>query len=277
MRKEHRTNKDASRSTFQHPPAHPAYRDPGSPPGLFNIYGRRPVLEALKKGVVTGIEIARSAHGQIVDEIIHTAEERRVPLRRVEDLPETEDVVSQGVRAAAKPPEVRGDLRPFLERLSKDPLPLFLMLDGVTDPHNFGAILRTAEGAGVTAVIISERRQAPVNDTVVKASAGAAYLVSVFQVANLAQTARLLKTAGLWIVAATGEEGGTSAWEYDWNRPTVLIVGAEGMGVSTLLRRDADDEVRIPMYGRIDSLNVSVATGVLLFEAVRRRTKQDRK
>ena len=271
MRHDRRTSRDsrpdAPRPVFREHSSH----EPG-PSGSFFIYGRRPVLEALKKGAVISVQIAKSAHGEIINEIVKSAEERQVPVRQVVDMPEPEDVVTQGVTASARPPEVRGDLRDFLECLPKDPLPLILMLDGITDPHNFGAILRTAEGAGVTAVIFRERRQAPVTDTVVKASAGAAYLLPLFHVANLAQTVRLLKDAGLWIVASVGEEG-IPAWNYDWDRPATLIVGAEGAGVSDLLLRDADDAVKIPMYGHIESLNVSVATGVLLFEAARKRTQ----
>lgn len=272
MRKDFRTSKGAPRKLHHRSEDERSQRDPGST-GLFHIYGRRPVLEALKKGMVIEIEIARTAHEQIVDEIARAAEERQIPVRNVPQMSDQEGELDQGVRAVSRPPEVRGDLRAFLDLLPRDPLPLILMLDGITDPQNFGAILRTAEGAGVSAVVIRERRQAPVTDTVVKASAGAAYMIPIFHVANLSQAIRLMKAAGIWIVAAVGEESGTSAWEYDWNRPVILIVGAEGAGISTLLKRDADDSVRIPMFGHIESLNVSVATGVLLFEAVRRRTE----
>ncbi len=244
---------------------------PGTPSGLFSIYGRRPVLEALKSGVVVSLEIIGHAHGQIMQEIVREAEQRRVPIRRTDRFEIDEEAVTQGVRALASPPRVREDLRSYLEELPEEPPPFLLMLDGVTDPHNFGAILRSAEGAGVNAVIIRERRQAPMTDTVVKASAGAAYFVPVFQVVNLAQTLKLLQESGFWSVAAVGGEESRPYWEYDWPRATVLIVGAEGAGVSPLLQRDADDKVAIPMLGRIESLNVSVATGVLLFEAARRR------
>jgi len=105
---------------------------------------------------------------------------------------------------------------------------------------------------------------------VVKASAGAAYLLPIFHVPNLSQVLELLKDAGMWIIAAVGEEG-VPHWEYDWNRAAAIVVGAEGAGVSALLRKDADDLVKIPMFGQIESLNVSVATGILLFEAAKRR------
>lgn len=247
---------------------------PGTPSGLFSIYGRRPVLEALKSGVVVSLEIIGSAHGQIVQEIVREAEQRRIPIRRTDHFEIDEESVTQGVRAFASAPPIRSDLRSYLEELPEDPPPFFLMLDGVTDPHNFGAILRSAEGAGVTAVIIRERRQAQITDTVVKASAGAAYFVPVFQVVNLAQTLKLLKESGFWSVAAVGGTESRPYWDYDWPRAMVLIVGAEGAGVSFLLQREADDKVGIPMLGRVESLNVSVATGVLLFEAARKRTEK---
>jgi 23S rRNA (guanosine2251-2'-O)-methyltransferase len=244
--------------------------EPG-PTGSFVIHGRRPVLEALRKGVVRAIEISDSAHGPIIDKILQTAEIRRIHVQRVKDYIGSDSAVSQGVQAFATKPEIRGDLRAFVEQLAPQPLPLLLVLDGVTDPHNFGAILRTAEAAGVTAVVIRERRQVPVTDTVVKASAGAAYLVPIFQVPNLAQAARVLRERGFWLAAAVGETENVPLWDFDWDRPMALFVGAEGQGVSELLRNLVDDQIRIPMVGHISSLNVSVATGVLLFEAMKAR------
>ncbi len=229
--------------------------------------------EALRLGVVKSVEITRRAHGQVIQEIIRSAEAQQIPVKRLEEFVDQEDTTTQGVRAYASPPQVRTDLRKFLESLPEQSQPLLLMLDGVTDPHNFGAILRTADGAGVHAVIVREHRQAPVTDTVVKSSAGAAYFVPVFQVVNLAQTLRFLKEYGFWSVAAISTEESRDYWDYDWRRPTVFIVGAEGSGVSSLLRRDVDDLIRIPMNGQIESLNVSVATGVILFEALKRRSR----
>ena len=243
---------------------------PGTPSGLFTIYGRRPVLEALRLGVVKSIEIIGQAHGQIVQEIIRQAEALRIPIKRTEHLETDDESVTQGVLAYATPPRVRTDLPRFLEQLPENRLPFLLMLDGVTDPHNFGAILRSAECAGIDAVIVRERRQAPISDVVVKSSAGAAYFVPIFQVTNLAQTLSHLKELGFWSVAAMGSESKNYS-EYDWDRAVVLIIGAEGAGVSPLLQRESDDTIRIPMHGQIESLNVSVATGVILFEAAKQR------
>lgn len=244
---------------------------PGESTGLFRLYGRQPVLQVLRLGLVRSLEVARHAHGRAVDGILRLAEARRVPVTRVDSLPEDEGSTLQGVRALAEPPRIRHDLRAFVESLPASPPPLLLMLDGITDPHNLGAILRTAVGAGVDGVIVRERRQAPLTDTVVKVSAGAAYLIPIFEVVNLAQTLRQLAELGFWSVAAVAGEHSRSYREYRWNSPTVLILGAEGSGVSDLLQREADDRIMIPMSGDLESLNVSVASGVILFESAHQR------
>jgi len=244
---------------------------PGSSPGLFHIYGRQPVLEALKLHRVRSIEVSARAHGRTISDILQLAGEQRISVSRVESFSEEEGHAAQGVRALAEPPLVRHDLRRFVQDLPDSPPPFVLMLDGIHDPHNFGAILRTADGAGVNAVIVRERRQVPVTDVVVKASAGAAYAVPIFQVANLSQALRLLAEEGFWSVAAVAEPDAKPYRDHRWNCKTVLIVGAEGSGVSDLLRRTADERVAIPMHGKLDSLNVSVAAAVLLFEAAAHR------
>jgi len=244
---------------------------PGSSSGLSHIYGRQPVLEALKLRRVRSIEVSAHAHGPSISNILRLAAEAHIPVSRVESFSEEEGHTAQGVHALSEPPLLRHDLRHFVQALPDSPPPLVLMLDGIHDPHNFGAILRTADGAGVSAVIIRERRQAPVTEVVVKASAGAAYAVPIFQVSNLSQALRLLADEGFWSVAAVAESDAKPYREYRWNCKTVLIAGAEGTGVSDLLRRTADERVAIPMHGTLDSLNVSVATGILLFEAAAHR------
>jgi 23S rRNA (guanosine2251-2'-O)-methyltransferase len=244
---------------------------PGTESGLIRIYGRKPVLEALRLGVVNRIEIARGVHGRVVDDLMAAAREARVEIQQVEDWPEDDSVPSQGIRALATPPDLRRDLRQFVEQLPPEQQPVILMLDGVTDPHNFGAILRTAAAAGVAAVIIRDRRQAPVTDVVVKASAGLAYRIPIFSVTNLASSLRDLAERGFWSVAAAGLPQARPYRDYDWARRLVLVVGSEGAGVSDLLLRSVDDIVRIPLPDHVDSLNVSVATGILLFESLRSR------
>ncbi|MFZ5434594.1 MAG: 23S rRNA (guanosine(2251)-2'-O)-methyltransferase RlmB [Calditrichota bacterium] len=257
-------------SSERKPPRTIETAKPGEKSGLFYLYGRKPILEALRLDLVHSLEISRRAHGQTVQLIERQAEQRRVPIERVEALPGEDGIPIQGVRALAKPPRLHHDLRRFVEQLPESPTPFLLMLDGITDPHNFGAILRTAEASAVSAVIVRERRQAPVSEVVVKTSAGGAYLVPIFEVVNLSQTLRWLAEDGFWTVVAAMDNSVQHS-DYHWNGKTVLVLGAEGMGVSDLVRKSADVCVNIPMHGQIESLNVSVAAGILLFEAAKRR------
>jgi 23S rRNA (guanosine2251-2'-O)-methyltransferase len=240
-------------------------------PGEFELYGRKPVYEVLKLGLVRSLEVTQRAHGKIIDDILALAAEQDVPVSRADFFEDEEGFAVQGVRASAVPPEVRQDLRHFVKELPEQPAPLILMLDGITDPHNFGAILRTAAAAKVTAVVIRERRQAPINDVVVKASAGAAYFIPIFQVVNLGQVIRMLEEENYWTVVATSGENTSDYTSYHWETKTLLIVGGEGSGVSDLLDRTVKDRISISMSGMVESLNVSVATGIILFEALKRR------
>lgn len=160
------------------------------------------------------------------------------------------------------------ELRTVLE--SPGSLPLFLVLDHIQDPHNFGACLRTADAAGVQGVILTKDQSVGITPVVAKVASGAAESMPVYQVTNLARALTWLKEAGIWVVGAAGEAART-VYESDLNRPLALVMGAEGKGLRRLTRDTCDYLVRIPMAGQVESLNVSVATGVLLFEAVRQR------
>ena len=149
---------------------------------------------------------------------------------------------------------------------------LYVVLDHVTDPHNVGAIIRSAECAGATAVILPERRSAGVNPTVRKSSAGATAFVPVARVANVAQAVRTLKKAGIWVYGAALGEGAKPYTEIDLRDDAALVIGAEGEGIAPLVKRECDALVAIPLRGKVQSLNASVAAGVLLYEAVRQRT-----
>jgi 23S rRNA (guanosine2251-2'-O)-methyltransferase len=162
-----------------------------------------------------------------------------------------------------------GALDDLLDKLTSPPL--ILVLDGVQDPHNLGACLRSADAAGVTAVVVPRDRAAGLSPTVRKVASGAAETVPLIQVTNLARTLRWLKERELWIVGADGEAT-QSLYQADLKGPLVIVMGGEGQGLRRLTREACDVLVRIPMFGVIESLNVSVATGVLLFEAVRQRT-----
>ena len=181
------------------------------------------------------------------------------------------DVVHQGAVAAMRPlrPWDEDDLTQALGQLSGDPL--LLILDGVTDPHNLGACLRTADAAGAHAVVIPKDRAATVDGVARKVAAGAAEFIPVASVTNLARTLEVLKERGIWVVGTDGEAEKT-LYAADLKRPLALVLGAEGSGMRRLTKEKCDFLVRIPMAGHMPSLNVSVAAGIALFEALRQRT-----
>lgn len=154
--------------------------------------------------------------------------------------------------------------------LAKQPVPLLLVLDGVTDPHNLGACLRCADAAGVHAVIVPRDRAAPLNATAKKVASGAAETVPLIRVTNLARTLRLLQEHNMWIVGTAGEAD-QHLYQSKLTGPLALVIGAEGEGMRRLTREHCDELISIPMAGAVSSLNVSVAAGVCLFEAVRQR------
>jgi 23S rRNA (guanosine2251-2'-O)-methyltransferase len=180
------------------------------------------------------------------------------------------DVAHQGVLLAMRPlkPWDENDLMESLGRASKDPL--LLVLDGVTDPHNLGACLRSADAAGALAVVLPKDRAASVDGVVRKVAAGAAEFVPVATVTNLARTLESLKERGIWVVGTDGEAE-RAIYAADFKRPLALVLGAEGSGMRRLTRERCDFLVQIPMAGHVQSLNVSVAAGIALFEVLRQR------
>ena len=174
----------------------------------------------------------------------------------------------QGVAARVQPVEQAHSLDDLLDELQEPPL--LLVLDGVTDPHNLGACLRVADGAGAHAVIAPKDHAAGINATVAKVASGAAETVPYFMVTNLARTLGELKERSIWITGTAGEAT-QSLYEVDLRGPSALVLGAEGPGMRQLTRKTCDQLVRIPMMGAVESLNVSVASGVCLYEARRQR------
>lgn len=162
-------------------------------------------------------------------------------------------------------------LEEALESRKRTQPALFVVLDHVTDPHNLGAIIRTAEAAGADAIVVPERRSAGVNATVRKASAGATAYVPIARVANVAQALRTLKTAGLWVAGGDASPGAGLYHEADLTVDLAIVVGAEGAGISPVVRKECDLLLRIPMAGKVASLNASVAAAVLLYEVRRQR------
>ncbi|UQY43715.1 23S rRNA (guanosine(2251)-2'-O)-methyltransferase RlmB [Erwinia sp. PK3-005] len=180
-----------------------------------------------------------------------------------------EGAVHQGIVAQVKPGRQyqEGDLPDLLASIES---PLLLILDGVTDPHNLGACLRSADAAGVHAVIVPKDRSAALNATAKKVACGAAENVPLIRVTNLARTMRLLQEYHVWIIGTAGEAT-HEIWESKMTGPLALVMGAEGEGMRRLTREHCDDLIKLPMAGSVSSLNVSVATGICLFEAVRQR------
>ena len=239
------------------------------------IEGRNPVIEALKAGrpvskVLLDNNIRR--HGA-VDQILILSKARGVPVefvdrRIIEKQGSTGS--SQGVIALAEMKEFLdlGELM-AVSQARPDP-PLYLLLDGIEDPHNLGAILRTAEATGVHGVVIRERRAAGITPAVVKASAGAVEYVNVARVANISQTVVTLKKNGVW-VTGIDMDGQADYRSLDFTLPVAIVIGGEGQGLSELVRKRCDWVASIPMKGKIMSLNASVAAAVVMYEALRQR------
>ncbi len=235
------------------------------------IYGINPVLEALRAGQVSELRVIDRS-GDRVREAATLAASLGVPVRKVpshEIDRQARGGVHQGVVA-----EVRRAAAWTIDAIigdSREP-PLLVVLDGVEDPQNVGAILRTCDAVGVAGVVRQSRRAAPLDGATAKASAGAVAHVRVADVVNVARTLEELKTLGVWIVGLAGE-GPTRYDEIDFRVPTALVVGAEGCGLRRLTREKCDWLAHVPMRGHVGSLNVSVATAVALFEARRQRDR----
>ncbi|MCP8465165.1 23S rRNA (guanosine(2251)-2'-O)-methyltransferase RlmB [Pseudomonas sp. ZM23] len=216
--------------------------------------------------------LAEGRHDPRVQALVELAGQVRVPVgtRDRKELDEWAEGVHQGVVAEVSPSQVWGEnmLEELLERSSGPAL--LLALDGVTDPHNLGACLRTADAAGALAVIVPRDKSATLNATVRKVACGAAEVIPLVAVTNLARTLEKLQQRGLWIVGTAGEAT-QMLYELDLTGPTVLVMGAEGRGMRRLTREHCDYLAKLPMQGSVSSLNVSVATGICLFEIVRQR------
>jgi 23S rRNA (guanosine2251-2'-O)-methyltransferase len=237
------------------------------------VYGVHAVEETIDAG--EGLRILHVARDRRRDAqlraLLERARERSIPVR-FEDrgfFARLPFKAHQGVVGIAPPFEYAG-LDDVLHANRKGAT-LFVMLDHLTDPHNVGAILRTAECAGANAVILPERRSAGVNATVRKAAAGAAARLPIVRVANIARTIRTLRDAGVTVAGADAGEASIPMIAADLRGDCAIVVGAEGSGLAPLVKRECDILVRIPMRGKLASLNASVAAGVLLYEALRQR------
>ena len=228
------------------------------------VYGIRPVVEALGSGRRNVFEVIDAVGNEEVAKAAgaHGVAVKRASRQRVEEL--ARGGIHQGVVARVEPYPYSG-----LEEILSSHEPLVLVLDGVTDPRNLGAVLRAADGAGASGVVIPKDRAVGVTAAAVKASAGASEHVRVARETNLRRAVEAMKRAGLWVYAA--EVGGAPYTDVDLSGAVALVLGSEGRGVRRLVREGCDGTVSIPMLGAVDSLNVSVASAVLLYEARRRR------
>jgi 23S rRNA (guanosine2251-2'-O)-methyltransferase len=238
------------------------------------IWGRHPVLEAVRAGRATSVLLAvgqRSA--PVVEEILSQARLHHVPVREVA-VRELDSMslgaTTQGVAASVTIRRIETIEGVLAEAAKSDREAFILILDQIQDPHNFGALLRSAEATGIHAVVVPERRSAPITGTVAKTSAGALSLVPILEVTNLVRTLDELKRAGIWVVGLDVASKVT-LFDADLTVPLALVIGSEGDGLRRLTRERCDLLVRLPMHGVISSLNASVAGAITMFECVRQR------
>lgn len=235
------------------------------------VAGRHPVLEALKAGrPINKLLVAEGAEGGSLAEVLARAREQQVVVQRV---PKTRlDLIAgkghQGV-AVYVSPQPYAELDDVVSRETGQ-APLVVVLDEIADPHNLGAIVRTAEAAGAQGVIIPKRRAVPLTTVVAKAAAGALEYVPVARVNNLVQTLQELKQRGYWVVGLD-VAGKQTYTEVSYHGSIAVVIGAEGKGLARLVRETCDYLVQLPMLGNLQSLNASVAAGVMLYEVVRQR------
>ena len=241
------------------------------------VEGRNPVLEVFRSGrTVDKLLIARGSREGSILEIIQKAKEQGVVVqevdrRRLDELSLTNGA-HQGVIAFVTPYSYV-EIEDILARASeKDEPPFVIVLDEITDPHNLGSIIRTAESCGAHGIIIPKRRAVGLTPTVIKASAGAVEFIPIAKVTNISSTLESLKKHGLWVVGA--DMDGELYTSKDLTGPIALVIGSEGKGLGRLVKEKCDFLVRIPQKGKISSLNASVAAGVLMYEIVRQRGQE---
>jgi 23S rRNA (guanosine2251-2'-O)-methyltransferase len=239
---------------------------------MLRIYGINPVLEALRAGRATAIRVSPRADDRLT-EIVRLAEARGVPVKRAAS--DELDKIARGGSHQGVVADLEAAPNVTVEDLvvAAKGAPLIVVLDQIEDPHNVGAILRTVDAAGADGVVRQSRHAARLDGAASKASAGAVAHVKIAEVVNIARALDRLKDAGVWTVGLAGDAP-TRYDEIDLTVPTAIVVGAEGTGLRRLVRERCDWLASIPMSGHVQSLNVSVAAGIALFEAVRQRTSR---
>ena len=246
---------------------------PAPAPSTSTIYGLRPVIEAIDSGTqIDRILLQNGLTGALVGDLKNRIRDNKIPFQFVpaEKLNRLTKGNHQGVAALIAPIRYHQAIELIPRLLEEKPAPLLLLLDHVTDVHNFGAIVRTAECTGADAVIIPDHGSAQVGDDAVKTSSGALLRVPICRESNLKTVLNLAKQCGMQVVAAT-EKGATDYLEVDFKQPTLLLMGAEETGISPDLLKLADTRAKLPIMGQIQSLNVSVAAAVFMYEVLRQR------
>ena len=236
------------------------------------IFGIRPIIEAIDSGKqIDKIYVKKEADGPLINELKERCRREKIHIQFVpiERLNRFTRANHQGAVAQVSPIEY-GDLTEIVSSIEPDRKALIVVCDGVTDVRNFGAIARSAECAGADAIVIGLKNAAPVNADAIKTSAGALNVLPVCRVGSIRNTLKYLQNEGMQLVAAT-EKGEKLLFETDLDKPTVIIMGSEDTGISKEVLKMCDCRVAIPIVGRIDSLNVSAAAAVMLFETVRQR------
>ncbi len=234
------------------------------------IFGRNPVLEALRAGTVERLYAAEGIEQKFARELeqlaaLHNLELEWLP--RIELDRAVKTTGHQGVLAETQEAQWSELEDIFALAENRNQEPLLILLDGITDPHNFGAIIRSSEVLGAHGVIVEERRSAPLSATVIKASAGATAHLPLVQVKNLVRCIEDLKEKNIWIYGAAGEAKITMQ-QLDVQRPLALVIGSEGEGMRRLVREHCDELVKIPTSGKVQSLNASVAAAILIYSVM---------
>lgn len=245
--------------------------------GLDIIWGIHPVLETLRKNprLIREIIIEKSKKGGKIQEIIELAKGSNCKIRFTDHLKipnQKQQINHQGIMARTKPFSTLS-LDELLSRCP-DTNPTLLALDSIQDPHNLGAIIRTASAAGVTGIIVTKDRTAPLSGTAAKTAAGALAHIDICLVTNLSDTLKKLKDKGFWIYGGAGDADRT-IYRTEFSGPICVVIGSEGKGIRSLVKKHCDFLVSIPMQSSLDSLNASVAAGVVLFEIARQRIKRE--
>ncbi|MDR1650136.1 MAG: 23S rRNA (guanosine(2251)-2'-O)-methyltransferase RlmB [Synergistaceae bacterium] len=267
-RKPARQKSQPAQKSHFHKPG-PQFREPQREPADDICWGRQPVLDLVRAspGRCTKIVIANNVRPPFLDELVDAARAGKVVYQMA--APEALDTLCPGVRhqgVACRVTEVKLlELEPFLKDLPRDKSVLIVVLDHIEDPHNLGAIVRSAEAAGATAVVVSKRRSALPGGTVVKVSAGAAMRVPIISVVNIARSVEQIKAAGIWTIGLENEAK-VSLWEDAPPLRAALVIGAEGEGLSRLVGETCDQLLRIPIQGMVGSLNAGVAAALAMFE-----------